>query len=194
MKKNEMILAVIIIVGITLLMLTALGQNNDDRNQRILNYVDKSVGHKIGKEHCRYLVESALTVTNSCLDLDSMISPSNVMAGNIVQMDFVVDNDGIIGEKKTIWGIRQYMLVTDNHVAIIYDVLGDGRYIIAEQSKGEPVALREIDTRKIMFGQYIYLRAIPCTGRVRRDRGVGKLRPKLCWKPIAHIRAPREVD
>lgn len=175
---------------LALAMTIASGQ---DINKGILDYTDEVIGHEVGKGHCRHLIKEALTATNSCIYLDSMVSSNNVIAGDIVCFDGVVDSNGIIGEKETIWGVKPLMWMIDNHVAIIYKVLGDGKYIIAEQAKGEPVTLREMDTRKIMYGYYTYLKVITCKGRIGKNRNVNKLRPKLYWKPIARIREPQKI-
>jgi len=145
-------------------------QDSIDANKKVIEYIHNNLGKKIGQGVCVELIFGSGSVqeylSNIGIKSDSLhsIDSSDVKIGDIILFENVVFSDGS----------------KINHIAVIYDIMPNGRLGIAEQNvkikkyyrkkkiiyreekvkvyRRSRVVLAEYDLSCIVSGEIIYCR------------------------------------
>ena len=129
-------------------------------NKLIVAYAESKIGKKVDRGECWDLAAEALKSVNAKWDgayvfgrlvnqKKECIFPGDVIQFEGVKTKYKKDNMVYTGQ----------ML---HHTAIIYQVISDGNYKIAEQntggSKGKKVSIGDFDTKTVTKGKYMIYR------------------------------------
>ncbi len=136
-------------------------------NQRVIQFVNAKMGEKVGEGECWDLAAGALEYAGGFLDRSS--EESLYIFGKRVnpRKETIYPGDIIQFENVEIQYIRGNTIFTESmphHTAIIYEVLGPGRYRIAHQNStetGKKAGISTVDLNKITKGVYFIYRPIP---------------------------------
>ncbi len=140
-------------------------------NQRIIQFVEANMGKKVRQGECWDLAAAALDYAGGQLDRSTeesvyifgkRINPrkGRVFPGDIIQFENI--------ELRYTKGNTYYVEKMPHHTAIIYEILGRGRYRIAHQNTteiGKKVGISSLDLSNIKTGEFIIYRPVPANGR-----------------------------
>lgn len=125
-------------------------------NIKIVSFCEKHIGKKVGQGECWDLAKEALNFAKASwrppYEFGKIIQPNKeVLPGDIIQFEKVK----IIYPDKSWKGLP-------HHTAIVYKVLGPGKYIIAEQNANNKkvVDLSEIDLHFLKKGKFTLFRPL----------------------------------
>lgn len=128
-------------------------------NKKIIDYVNTQIGKKVGRGECWDLAANALNTTSAAWDKEFKygrqvnLKKECVFPGDIMQFE-----DVVIEYTK---GKTMYKEKMAQHTAIIYEVKGEGEYIIADQNTtqhGRKVGLSPLNLKTITKGKYLLYR------------------------------------
>lgn len=111
-----------------------------ENNQKVLDYVEKKIGKKVGRGWCRDLVNTALRNAGCTWSKGGLITHtdyennkrySTTKYGKLVKVNDVLPGDIIIYNPRTIGDDIDDVPL---HVAIIYEVIKQRHYVIASQN------------------------------------------------------------
>lgn len=124
-------------------------------NKKIIAYVGAQMNKKVGRGECWDLAAGALNTTGAAWDKqykygrEIKLKKECVYAGDIMQFENVV--------MEYTKGTAKYKEKMAQHTAIIYEVKGEGDYIIADQNTtqyGRKVGLSQLKLENITKGKY----------------------------------------
>ena len=123
-------------------------------NNKIVSFCEKHIGKKVGRGECWDLAKEALDFAKATwtppYDFGKTTLPNKeVLPGDIIQFE----NVKIVYPDKS-W--KEF----PHHTAIVYKVLGPGKYVIAEQNVNNKkiVTLSEIDLNFVKKGKFTLFR------------------------------------
>ena len=124
--------------------------------QKIITFCDKNKGKKVGKGECWDLAKEALDASGANW------TPPYSFGKELAKKDPVLPGDIIQFEKVRIEYPDGSWKDFPHHTAIIYTVLGTGKYMIAEQNANGKrfVLFSEIDFSYIKKGKYTIYRPL----------------------------------
>ena len=140
----------------------AFSSNNDtlpELNNEILAFVDSHLHKKVGYGECWDLAAIPLNTLNAKWDrqyvFGKLLKPTidSILPGDIIQFEGVV--------LKKINGNSQITSSFEHHTAIIYKVLGNNQFVLAQQNTsdlGRKVGFSEIDFSNLVKGRYMIYR------------------------------------
>lgn len=130
-------------------------------NQLVLAFVTPQIKKRVGRGECWDLADYALRSVEAKWDgryqYGMLLDPKSdcVYAGDIIQFEGV----------KTMYkdGTRTEVQEFQHHTAIIYEVKGDGRFVLAHQNtpfSGRKVGLSRLDLSHVVRGRYKIYRPV----------------------------------
>lgn len=136
---------------------------NLELNGKIIEYVNKVMGTKVGRGECWDLVQEALDQNladwTRPVRFGRLLNPAQdeIKAGDIIQFRSVKITEHLPG------GVTRYeSLGSPDHTAIVYKVLGKKHYTVAHQnvSGNRNVITGEINLSKVTGGKYWIYRPV----------------------------------
>jgi signal peptidase I len=133
---------------------TAVAQDLPEKNRTIIEFCESNKGKKVGRGECWDLAKAALDEANadwiSPYQFGRELGPKEkVLPGDIIQFEGVtlIYPDGSGSN-------------LPHHTAVIYEVLGSGKYVLAEQNTNNRrfVVYSDIDLNAIKKGRYTIYR------------------------------------
>ena len=129
-------------------------------NKEIIAYVNTKINKKVGNGQCWTLAAEALNLVNAKWDgkyifgKEVFYNKECIYPGDIIQFEGVTvkykENNSYITEKM------------QHHTAIIYEVKGEGDFILANQNTGnsKKVVLTPLEIKNITRGKYKIYRPV----------------------------------
>jgi hypothetical protein len=128
-------------------------------NQGIIAFVKNHLKKKVGRGECWDLAAEPLNELGATWDKEYVFGEEvNYKTDCIYPGDIIQFEDVIV---KTVKGNMTITAVLDHHTAIVYEVTGRGKYLIAHQNTsefGRKVGLTELDLANIQKGSVIIYR------------------------------------
>lgn len=106
-------------------------------NQKVFNFCKKSMGKKVDRGECwdlaKFALDHAGAEWKSPYDFGKVVNPNKeiILLGDIIQFEKVKLSNGT---------------TYSHHTAIVYEVLGNGKYLIAHQNFAN---IRKVNTREL---------------------------------------------
>jgi hypothetical protein len=153
----------ILIAGLTIFLFSAVGQDNTPGlNKKIIKYVKSVIGTQVDRGECWDLANQALTRNHAKWDGEfhygKPIDPKKdeVFPGDLIQFKNVkvTYRVGNTISKETM----------AQHTAIVYKVLGPGKFEIAHQNNGfsgRKVGISTLDLATVVKGKLYFYRPVP---------------------------------
>lgn len=143
------------ISGVLLFTFCAVqAQDSASVNKKMVSFCEKNVGKKVGNGECWDLAKESLNFSGATwtppYDYGNIILPTKtVLPGDVIQFEKV----------KIVYPDKSWKELP-HHTAIVYKVLGPGKYVIAEQNSNNKkfVALNEIDLNYVKKGKFTIYR------------------------------------
>lgn len=110
----------LLIILIVFMATKCLGQTNNDI---ILSYVENSIGKRVGGGVCRELPAKAIKEINPLWNLNQWYGKKIRLKRNARPGDFILFKDIMVDG-----------YYAECHIAVLYKILEDGTYIIAQQN------------------------------------------------------------
>lgn len=148
-----------LLVAILLLSYTSFSQDSiPELNGKIISFVKKNIGKKVGRGECWDLVQIPLNENKANWDGEYGFGgkvnykKDQIFPGDIIQFEKV--------EIKIKDGNKTYTYSYYHHTAVVYEVLSKGKYKIAEQNtdKGKKVTIDELDLNFMTKGKVQFFR------------------------------------
>ena len=136
-------------------------EETPDLNKDIIRIVKSSIGKKIDRGECWDL--AALVLNKNACQWDGLLEYGKLLN---TDKDCIFPGDIIQFEKvklKYSKGNMHYEEDMYHHTAIVYEVLGEGKFRIAHQNfgnNGRKVGLSEIDFSTVVKGKYMFYRPV----------------------------------
>jgi hypothetical protein len=129
-------------------------QDSASVNKNMVAFCEKNVGKKVGNGECWDLAKEALNSAGAAwtppYEYGNVVLPTKaVLPGDVIQFEKV----------KIVYPDKSWKELP-HHTAIVYKVLGPGKYIIAEQNSNNKklVVLNEIDLNYVKKGKFTVYR------------------------------------
>ena len=132
-------------------------------NDKIIEYVNKVIGSKVGRGECWDLAQEALDENladwTRPVNFGLPLNPAGdeIKAGDIIQFRSIKITEHLPG------GVTRYeSLGSPDHTAVVYEVLGKKHYIVAHQNVrgNRNVTTGEINLSKVTGGKYWIYRPV----------------------------------
>lgn len=152
----------VIVLGLfaaTMTAITARGQEMPTMNKEIIRYVESVIGQQVDRGECWDLAYQALNRVEADWDgrfkYGKKVDPlkDKIFPGDLIQFDNVK-----IQYKE---GNTTYTETMGQHTAVVYEVLGKGRYRIAHQNtsfSGRKVGISKLNIHHIVKGDIDFYR------------------------------------
>lgn len=124
-------------------------------NAQIIQFVNNNIGKQVGRGECWDLAAQALEFgkaqhPDTYIFGDELSTRETIYAGDIIQFENCrIETEGKDG---------QFVIISlEHHTAIIYDILGNGKYVIADQNNdfsGKKVGISTIDLSNVSSGSF----------------------------------------
>jgi len=133
-----------------------------EMNKQIIEYVNKVIGKKVDKGECWDLANEVLIKVKADWDgkftFGKLLNPKkdSIYPGDIIQYKDVVIKYSI--------GNRQYTENMKQHTSIVYKVIAQGIYEVAEQNTayaGKKVSIGKLNLNYIVKGKVMIYRPVP---------------------------------
>ncbi len=158
---------------ILLFLLLVLPVNDElpELNKKIVEYLDRVVGHTVNRGECWDLAAAALDYANAYLDQST--EQSIYVFGRVIdpETETVYPGDILQFENVVVEYQTEDMIAREtmpHHTAIIYEVLEPGSFRIAHQNtrfSGKKVGLSALAMEDIINGHLIFYRPVEGPGR-----------------------------
>ena len=154
----------ILTIGLIISVFSAIAQDNKipELNKKIIKYVKSVVGTQVDRGECWDLANQALTRNHAKWDgayeYGKPINPKKdvVYPGDLIQFKNVKVTYKV--------GNTIYKEVMAHHTAVVYKVLGPGKYEIAHQNNGfsgKKVGISSLDLSNVTKGKLFFYRPEP---------------------------------
>ena len=127
-----------------------------DLNKKIIDFIKSNMNKKVGRGECWDLAAGALNANGASWDKNFRfgkevdLKKDCLYPGDIIQFENV--------ELEYSLGNRNYREKMAQHTAIIYEIKGEGDYLLADQNTnihGKRVGLSPLNLKDIKKGKYI---------------------------------------